>query len=264
MNNSFTITFTAEDIEESRVYCERMIADQKVREARLVEKRRLSRTKDIQKVCEDVMRFEPAIIVHEAARRERFYGYDECNLASIPTYITVLETLHRFAIETTGYHGPQDTDDPDAVRVHAAQEAQARRRATREHNKAEAARSYRAEAEAREMADPRIPVSHKTKVAAGTADPILVTDKGEFELDWNLLGPAMAAMGDNDVYRPLSKLWWALTFGGSPIETTWITALPKNTLIPFIDAVPGYIAFLHDIQRLAQTEHNTPSLRVVS
>jgi len=241
------------------------IVERKAREERLAEKRRLSRTKDMQKLFADLMRYDPRSIVAEAARAERYYGHDWPYLASIPTYIAVLETLHRLAIDTAGYRGPQDNDDPDAVRVHAAQEARARRQATRAHDKAEAARVYRATAVAREMADPRIPVSHKTKVAAGEAVPVHVTEEGTFALDVDLvLAAALSTVEDHRAVRPMFKLYGTLTFGGSPIKTDWITVLPKDILIPFIDAAPSYITFLEEVQRLAERGRGTPTLRVVS
>lgn len=254
-----------DDIQASDTYFECMAAERQAREERLAEKRRLSRTMDMQKMFADLMRYDPHYIVAEAARDERYHGHDWYNLASIPTYIAVLETLHRLAIETTGYRGPQDNDDPDAVRVHAAQEARARRHATRAHDKAEAGRAYRAEAVAREMADPRIPTSHKTKVAAGEAVPVHVTEEGKFALDVDLvLAATLSTVEDHRAVRPMLKLYGTLTFGGSPIETDWITALPKDILIPFIDAAPGYITFLQEVQRLAERGRGTPALRVVS
>ncbi len=263
MNSPFTITVSAEDIEASEAYFKRRAAEQVARETRLAEKRRLTRTKNIQKVFADVMRFEPSVIIAEATRSERFYGYDSFKLASIPTYITVIETLLRLAIETAGYRGPQDSDDADAVRVHATQELQARRGATRDRNKKATEQAYRAKAVARELADPRISASHKTRVASGEVEPILVTEAGKVELDWNLVGPAMAAVTGDKPYRPFSKLWATLTFAGDPIKTDWITALPKDTLILFIDAAPDYIAYLQEVLRLACPGHGTPQLRIV-
>jgi len=267
MNQPFTITATAEDIEESRGYCERMIADWEAREARRVEKQRLTRSKRLQKLFEDVMRFEPAVVVHEIAQWERHANYSTDYpteyLAHFHAHSEVLNDLLRRAIEVTGYQGPHDTDDVDAARVHAAQEVNARRQATRTRKKTEAAQAYRAEAVAREMADPRIPMDHKVKVAAGEAEPIIIDEDGNPSLDWALVGAVMHEGKKREVVLPVMKLHAALATYGEIESSDWIAALPKDTLIPFIDAAPNYIAYLQEVLRLARPGHGTPQLKIV-
>jgi len=235
-------------------------------QARLQENYRLGRATRLRKLFANVTRFEPAVLVHELVKYERGEdgGYWHPSFRSIlPVYIDVVDTLRRLAIEATGYRGPQDSGDADAARIHAAQEIQARRQATRARKKAEADQAYRAEAVAREMAEPLIPVTHKTKVAAGEIDPISVDENGRFSLDWELTGKAMQQVAIDEAVLPMMALDRALTRGGTPATCDWITTLPRDTLIPFIDAAPGYIAYLQDVQRLAQPGQDAPSLRLV-
>ncbi len=267
MNHPYTITVTAEDIEESRVYCERMIADHKVRDARVAEQWRLTRPKRLQKLFANMMRFEPAVVVHEMGQWERYAGYGTDYpteyLACFHAHSKVVDDLLRQAIEVTGYQGLHDTDDVDAARIHAAQEVNARRQATRTRKKTEAAQAYRAEAVAREMADPRIPMGHKVKVAAGEADPIILDEDGKPSLDWVLTGAAMHEVRGRDVVGLVLKIHIALSPYGDMSGSDWIAALPKDTLITFIDAAPDYIAYLQEVLRLARPGYGTPQLKIV-
>jgi len=266
MNHPYTIT--PEMIQEFEARWGREDIARAARDARVAEQWRLTRPKRLQKLFANVMRFEPAVVVHEMRQWERYAGYGTDYpteyLACFHAHSEVVDDLLRQAIEVTGYQGLHDTGDVDAARVHAAQEVNARRQATRTRKKTEAAQAYRAEAVAREMADPRIPMYHKVKVAAGEVEPIILDEDGKPSLDWVLTGAAMHEVRDRDVVGLVLKLHIPLSPYGEMSGSDWIAALPKDTLIPFIDAAPDYIAYLHDIQRLAKTEHNTPSLRVVS
>jgi len=160
----FTITITPEMMRESRARFEREIAARTAQQARLQENYRLTRATRLQKLFANVTRFEPSALVHEMAEYERGQRQHASLslLSRVPVYINVVDTLLRLAIEAAGYRGPQDSGDADAARIHAAQEIQARRQATRARKRAEADQAYRAEAVARELADPRISITHKT------------------------------------------------------------------------------------------------------
>lgn len=264
----FTFTITPDMMREDRARFEREVAARAAHQARLQENYRLTRATRLRKIFVNVTRFKPTVLVHELAEYERGEGrhggyWREDFLSSVSVYINVVDTLLRLAIEATGYRGPQDSGDTDAARIHAAQEIQARRQATRARKKAEADQAYRAEAVAREMADPRISATHKTKVAAGEVDPIILDEDGKPSLDWVLTGKAMQQVERDEAVLPMMKLDAALTWGGEPAKCDWITTLPKDTLIPFIDAAPGYIAYLQEVQRLAQPGQGAPSLRLV-
>jgi len=265
MNHPYTIT--PEMIQEFEARWGREDIARAARDARLAEQWRLTRPKRLQKLFANMMRFEPAVVVHEMGQWERYAGYGTDYpteyLACFHAHSKVVNDLLRQAIEVTGYQGLHDTDDVDAARVHAAQEVNARRQATRTRKKTEAAQAYRAEAVAREMADPRIPMGHKVKVAAGEAEPIILDEDGKASLDWVLTGAAMHEVRGRDVVGLVLKIHIALSPYGEMSGSDWIAALPKDTLIPFIDAAPDYIAYLQEVVRLARPGQGTPQLRIV-